>query len=196
MLATLRATGALALHGGAFASPNWLYWLDYATYPLLVMWLAMIDCRSFGWVAAAFAGLVLFTFVEYWAHRLVLHQIFYHQGHQRHHTHPAEYVVFPIWYLPSIFAAFFVVLPLSVFTGFIVGYIWFHSWHHVLHHVDLSRWPRAVQRYAIWHFEHHRIDGCNFGITVPVWDFVFRSYRRSPGRGSAPDGAPQSRNLK
>ena len=35
MFAPLRAMGALALHGGAFASPVWLYRVDFVLYPLL-----------------------------------------------------------------------------------------------------------------------------------------------------------------
>lgn len=178
MLATLRETGALALSGGAFSRPVWLYRVDFVLYPMLAAGIIAADCRSLSWVAMALAGVLLFTFVEYWAHRTVLHRFFFHGSHERHHTHPDEYVVFPIYYTPAIFAAFFVALPLPVFAGFTVGYCWFLAWHHVLHHVDLTTWPRPVQRYALWHLAHHRLDDCNFGITVPIWDFAFGTYRR------------------
>jgi sterol desaturase/sphingolipid hydroxylase (fatty acid hydroxylase superfamily) len=178
MFARLRATGALALTGGAFASPVWLYRVDFVLYPLLAVGIIAADCRSLEWAGLAIAGLLLFTFVEYWVHRTVLHQVFFHAAHQRHHTNPDEYVVFPIWYVPPMFAAFYIVLPLPVFAGFVLGYCWFLGWHHVLHHVDLTAWPRPVQRYGLWHLAHHRLDDCNFGITVPLWDFVFLSHRR------------------
>jgi sterol desaturase/sphingolipid hydroxylase (fatty acid hydroxylase superfamily) len=180
MLATLRAAGALALSGGAFTSPVWLYRMDFVLYPLLAAGIIATQCRGIQWAALALAGVVLFTFVEYWTHRIVLHRFLFHGSHERHHSHPREYVVFPIWYTPAIFAGFFVVLPLPVFAGFVIGYCWFLIWHHVLHHVDLTRWPRPAQHYALWHLAHHRRDDCNFGITTNLWDYVFGSYRRVP----------------
>ena len=154
-----------------------LYLLDFVLFPLLALALIAWDCRSAGWLAWCAAGVVLFTFVEYWAHRTMLHEWFSHSQHERHHTHPDEYVVFPFWYTPAMFAGFFMVLPLPVFAGFVLGYCWFLTWHHVLHHTDLSRLPAFVTRYAVWHLAHHRRDDCNFGITVPLWDFVFRTSR-------------------
>lgn len=177
MLKTTLAAGALALSGGAFASSNWMYRVDFVLYPLLAAGLIAWDCRSAEWACLALAGIALFTFVEYWAHRILLHRFFFYGTHERHHTHPNEYVVFPIWYTPLFFAALFVALPVAVFAGFCIGYFWFQVWHHVLHHVDLTTWPRPVQRYAMWHLAHHRFDDCNFGITIPFWDVVFRTYR-------------------
>lgn len=156
-----------------------LYWLDFVLYPVIALAVVAYDCRSGTWLAWCALGVLLFTFVEYWAHRTVLHWFFFHSQHERHHTHPDEYVVFPFWYTPAIFAGFFVCLPLSIFAGVVIGYVWFLVWHHILHHCDLSRLTFA-RRYAIWHLAHHREDDCNFGITVPIWDFVFRTYRRPP----------------
>lgn len=155
-----------------------LYWADFIIYPLIAAAVISIDCRSLAWVGLCALGVLLFTFVEYWAHRTVLHQFFFHSQHERHHTHPEEYVVFPFWYTPAFFAGFFIVLPHSVFAGVVIGYCWFLAWHHVLHHWDLSR-LELVRRYAIWHLAHHRQDDCNFGITVPIWDWIFGTYRRA-----------------
>jgi dihydroceramide fatty acyl 2-hydroxylase len=173
------AEGGLALTGGAFTYPVWLYRVDFVTFPLLAIVIAAIDCRSIAWLGWAAAGALLFTFVEYWVHRTALHGLLFHGSHERHHTHPAEYVVFPIYYTPAIFLAFYLVLPLPVFAGFVAGYCWFLVWHHILHHVDLNSWPRPVRRYAIWHLAHHHDDACNFGITVPLWDWLFGTYRPS-----------------
>lgn len=68
-------------------------------------------------------------------------------------------------------------MPLALFAGLVVGFCWFIYWHHIPHHVELTGWPRPIQRYAIWHLGHHRFDDRNFGITVPIWDFVFGTYR-------------------
>jgi len=153
------------------------YAFDFVLFPLLAVALIAIDCRSLAWVAWAGFGLVLFTFAEYWVHRTALHGLFFHSQHERHHTHPAEYVTFPFWFTPTLFAGFYLLMPVPIFVGFVVGYVWFLVWHDVLHHVDLTRWPRFVQRYALWHLRHHREDDCNYGITTNLWDVVFRTYR-------------------
>ncbi|WP_445222268.1 sterol desaturase family protein [Bradyrhizobium sp. Pa8] len=178
MIPALRGALALALRGGAFPKPNWLYWLDFAAYPLLALALAAIDWRDASWPAWAAAGFVLFTFTEYWVHRLPLHAWLYHARHERHHTHPREYVVFPIYYTPAVFALAFFVMPRAIFAGFVVGYVWFLVWHHLLHHADMNSLPAPIRRYALWHLAHHHDERCNFGITVPLWDFVFGTYRR------------------
>lgn len=158
---------------------TWKYNFDFVAFPMLAVGLFAYDCRSLGWIGLALVGVALFTLLEYWTHRVALHEFFWQAHHQRHHTHPDEYSTFPLWYTPAIFAAFFLVLPLPVFSGFVVGYVWFLYWHDVLHHYDLTKLPRSIQRYAIWHLAHHKLDDCNFGITVPFWDWTFGTYRRA-----------------
>lgn len=156
------------------------FYFDFAAFPLLAIILIAGYCRTWEWLGWTGLGLLLFTLVEYWVHRWPLHTFFYSGAHERHHDHPAEYVAFPIWYTPVGFAVFFLIMPLPILAGFTVGYVWFLYWHHILHHFDLTKWPRPVQRYALWHLAHHRLDDCNFGITVPVWDWLFGTYRRAP----------------
>lgn len=180
MIPALRGALALALSGGAFARPNWLFWLDFVVYPLIT---AIVTARDWGemdpaWAALAVLGFVVFTLLEYWMHRLPLHLWLYHGRHERHHTHPREYVVFPVYFTPSIFVPAYWVLPHPLFAGFALGYVWFLVWHHLLHHVDLNKVPSLVRRYALWHLAHHHDETCNFGITTNVWDFVFGTYRR------------------
>ncbi|MGJ5149890.1 sterol desaturase family protein [Bradyrhizobium sp. HKCCYLR1023] len=175
----------LALRGGAFARPNWLFWLDFILYPLLAAVLMAADRDNLGWAWSrwAVAGFLGFTLVEYWVHRLPLHGLFYHRSHEPHHTRPAEYVVFPIWYTPLIFSGAWIVLPVAPFTGFVLGYCWYMVWHHLFHHADLNRFPRIVRRYALWHLAHHHDPGCNFGVTLPVWDYLFGTWRAAPPAG-------------
>jgi sterol desaturase/sphingolipid hydroxylase (fatty acid hydroxylase superfamily) len=154
------------------------YWVDFLLYPVAAcaaLYWSGFSAATFAW--AGF-GFLLFTFLEYWIHRVVLHKFFYHGVHERHHLYPEEYVVFPFWYVPAIFLAFFVVLPLPVFGGFTLGYFWFIAWHDSLHHWNLENHP-LIARYAKWHMVHHRRAGYNFGITTPIWDFIFLTYKRS-----------------
>ena len=152
------------------------FYFDFVTFPLLGAFLFAEFCRSWEFVGWAAFGAVLFTFMEYWVHRIALHRFFYHGTHERHHLHPEEYVVFPIWYTPAIFVVFLLIFPIPVFTGLVVGFCWFIYWHHILHHFDLSG-LKLIRRYAIWHLAHHRRDDVNFGITVSLWDWIFGTYQ-------------------
>ena len=158
---------------------GWRYYADFVLFPLAAVSIALVYCRSLEWVGLAILGFLLWTFAEYWAHRSVLHRWFWHGIHERHHRHPAEYVVFPPLQLALYGAAYvaaFLMLPLSVFDGLLFGSSWFITLHHLLHHIDLQ--PHTLlHRYSIWHNRHHRFDDCNYGITVPVWDWLFRTSR-------------------
>lgn len=161
------------------------YYLDFCLYPAAALTIAAVTCRSVSWIGAAAFGFALFTFVEYWTHRILLHRFFYHGTHEHHHRAPEHFVVFPPWYVGGLFVAFFVLMPWAVFAGFCLGYTWFVVWHHALHHWDLAQRP-LVRRYATWHDQHHKFIRCNFGITHPLWDLVFGTYRRAaPPRRSA-----------
>lgn len=155
---------------------GWRYWLDFFLFPIVCVAAIAADCRSLGWVAFFALGFCSWTFVEYWVHRSLLHRWFWHGVHETHHNHPSDYVVAIWWYAPLLFAALYFLIPVSVFAGFACGYVWFQIMHHWLHHIDLA--PHAwLHRYSIWHNRHHKLADCNYGITTPVWDWVFGTSR-------------------
>lgn len=158
------------------------YYLDFLLLPASIVGLTFYTRASWswGWLAFAGFGVVLFTFVEYWVHRSLLHRIFWSAYHQRHHEHPAEFVLFPWWYMPLVFTLIFfflslVSLPVSMFVGFQIGAMWFFCWHHVLHHWNLQKHPWLLV-YSCWHDLHHKDLPFNYGITHPLWDVVFGTY--------------------
>jgi cyclopropane-fatty-acyl-phospholipid synthase len=154
-----------------------IYYLDCMIWAAIALTVASLTCRSWQWCTAAAFGFALFTFAEYWVHRSLLHRFFYHGTHERHHKRPEEFVV--IWYVPALFVLFYLVMPLPVFAGFTLGYSWFIATHHALHHWDLASHP-LIARYSRWHELHHKFIRCNFGITSPLWDAVFQTYRSAP----------------
>ncbi len=119
---------------------------------------------------------MFWTFVEYWTHRTLLHRFFWHGIHERHHQKPNEYVVFPIWHVPLFFAACFLIMPTAFYCGFVAGYFWFQLMRPGCVRVDLNHRPR-LHRYAVWHNRHHKLNDCNYGITTPMWDWLFRTSR-------------------
>ena len=165
------------------------YYADFYVYPLL---LAALAVASFSvsppasppiWIGAVFAGLLLWTLVEYVIHRLVLHKVAYFRDlHEQHHQDPAALIGTPTWI--SLSLLFFVVfLPAWVvlgpalgcgFTfGMTAGYFAYGFAHYGLHHWRLApghplySWKRA---HALHHFRH---DEGNFGVTTLFWDHVF-----------------------
>lgn len=152
------------------------YYLDIVLYPVLAIVLAGLTARTWSWAAWCALGIAAFTLAEYSTHRWVLHWVFWHGTHERHHKHPEEFVIFPIYYVPSLFLALYFIVPLPFFAGVCLGWSWFVAWHHALHHWDLAGHP-LIRRYAAWHDLHHHSIGCNYGITHPLWDVVFGTYR-------------------
>ncbi len=149
------------------------YYLDFVLYPAIALGVAAFTCRSIGWLALAAAGFLIFTLAEYWTHRVVLHRWFYHETHQQHHVRPRDFVVFPVIWIPTAFWVLFVFFPVPLICGFALGWWWFCLAHHAMHHWNTPL-ARAISR---WHDLHHRFTRCNFGITHPLWDVVFGTYR-------------------
>lgn len=153
---------------------RWRYWADFFMFPAAVVLTAAATARSLYWLAIAAIGFLLWTFVEYWVHRGVLHRWFWHGTHERHHLEPEEFVENIWWYTPALFVVLWFVFPPSLWAGFAAGYVWFLTMHHRLHHVRLWPGSRLYSR-AKWHGLHHKYANCNYGITTSVWDVVFRT---------------------
>jgi sterol desaturase/sphingolipid hydroxylase (fatty acid hydroxylase superfamily) len=141
-----------------------------------------VEAHVFGAVLAI--GFGVWTFAEYWTHRVILHRWFWHGTHEEHHLKPTHFVIFPGWYIPAAWLAFAVIaygiggLAWPFFAGFSLGYLWFLTTHDMLHHVaDLGRTRmKWLTTYAIWHNRHHKRPDVNYGITTSVWDRVFGTY--------------------
>jgi 4-hydroxysphinganine ceramide fatty acyl 2-hydroxylase len=159
---------------------TWRYRADWLIYPLVIAAFLFLMPIDMNWLWLVPAGFVWWTFVEYWVHRSLLHRWFWHGTHENHHKKPKEHVIFPVWYLPSIFLVLWLFHRLILgdwvwgfYTGFLLGWCWFMTMHHWLHHQE-DMWP-WLQRYAIWHNRHHKLNNCNYGITTPHWDKLFRT---------------------
>jgi sterol desaturase/sphingolipid hydroxylase (fatty acid hydroxylase superfamily) len=145
-------------------------------------------------VVAAVAGTLTWSFLEYVIHRWLGHDRRFRRNlfaveHIRHHVEGNYFA--PGW--KKGIAASVVAAALGVpalLLGGAVGLAWvggllaFYGTYEALHrfeHVRPSYGPygRWARRH---HFTHHFVDGrCNHGVTSPLWDFVFGTYRR-PGR--------------
>ena len=135
-------------------------------------------------------GLFFFSFTEYMVHRYLFHSdkpvekgnITY-RLHHIHHDHPrdkkrlalplpiglivASVLYLIIWLLLGMYAPFF-------FPGFITGYALYLLIHYLIH---TRRPPKNIFR-MLWtnhHIHHYRDDTKAYGVTTPLWDFVFNT---------------------
>ncbi|NEI72933.1 sterol desaturase family protein [Rhizobium lusitanum] len=165
------------------------YYMDFVVYPLVVAGLSAaylmkdFDGRPLRWLATVIVGAAVWTLVEYIIHRFILHHVmFIREMHDQHHRSPKELIDTPIWLsLSFMFAG--VLLPswwlfgFGPATGFTVGmtlgYLIYGLMHHAMHHWRIRHGTylyRAKRRHA----QHHAsIDEGNYGVSSPVWDYVF-----------------------
>lgn len=139
-------------------------------------------------IGAALLGVMSWSFLEYVIHRWLGHR--FHRNpfgveHVRHHVE-GDYFA-PTWkkLLVAAMVAAVVGVPALRLAGgpglaYAIGLFSFYGMYEVMHrllHVSPGRGP-----YARWarrhHFTHHFVDArMNHGVTSPLWDLVFGTYR-------------------
>ena len=141
------------------------------------------------------AGLLTWSFYEYATHRWVLHRVPTRHGfnlpgnltHLRHHANPdsldrltvqlhegipvCAVYCFLAWILTGSWES-----TTFLYTGFAVGYFFYEYLDFQAHH------GRARNRWILYfrknHLLHHHYDAkVRFGVTSPLFDYVFRTYR-------------------
>ncbi len=152
-------------------------------------------------------GVLAWTLVEYVIHRWAFHlhptseigkQVHF-LVHGIHHDYPRDStrLVMPLLVSVPLACAFYagfawLVAPYhnALFSGFIFGYVAYDSIHYATHHFPMtSRMGRFLKEY---HMKHHYVDDHTaFGVSSPLWDFVFRTVpawarKRSSTNSSAP----------
>ena len=147
------------------------------------------------------AGMLGWTFIEYWLHRWAFHgapsqspllrniQFMLHGYHHEFPDDPGRLVAPPVMAVP-IFVILTTLIVLcfpgnwpAILAGTFFGYLcydWVHYYtHHGRHRGALGKFMRR------FHMEHHyKNANIQFGLSSPLWDFVFLTYRRptSPTR--------------
>ncbi len=175
-----------------------IIWLPFAVYmmargiafrPAGVSWL---------FIPAAFLiGLFIWTLAEYLLHRFVFHysprnptqeRIIY-LFHGIHHHQPqckTRLVMPPVVSIPMafIFYGLFSLILGSLLhaphwvapmiSGFTIGYLIYDLTHYATHHFAMrSGWWKYVKRYHMVH--HFRTPDARFGVSSPLWDYVFQT---------------------
>lgn len=141
-----------------------------------------------------FLGILFFTLIEYFVHRVVFHikgdgeaiQKFQYIVHGVHHEYPKDKLRLA---MPPIVSVFLSLILLSFFnfvlgyyglpfgSGFIFGYALYLSIHYSVHAFS----PPNNFLKKLWHHHalHHYQDGeTAFGVSSPIWDYIFKTMPR------------------
>ncbi len=163
-----------------------------------------------GLSALAFAGsgVLWWTLIEYLLHRFVFHPAAgggarerladrLHGIHHRVPKDPNEILAGPAVSLPPSAAVFGLLLAgtgslsaaAAAMAGVWGGFLCYEGVHYGIH---TSRAQGLLQRHRRWHFHHHFVDdGVHFGVTSPLWDWVFAT-ARTPSRNAQRAGLTRS----
>lgn len=165
------------------------YFAEFLLFPPLVLaatLLAFLDAKPpqpVIWVLVYGAGLLGWTLIEYWLHRVLFHHApILSQVHDRHHHAPLELIGTPAWasvlvgvivFASPLWAVLGLNLATAATAGLVTGYLWYVFVHYATHHWRPRRGSylyRARLRHAR---HHHQAHNGNFGVTTAIWDHVF-----------------------
>jgi sterol desaturase/sphingolipid hydroxylase (fatty acid hydroxylase superfamily) len=159
------------------------YKIDFIVAPMLfgiAVWLSPSPS-----LLQIFLGALIWSLLEYAAHRFLFHSYF-RRDHWAHHVDPTAYIGISGIYIGIAYAA--LLLPVwwlglqSFYAGFMLGYFLYVLMHFVMHRPEhkLYRLLKGVAR----NHEMHHLRGLetNFGVTSPLWDLIFLSYSRPGAR--------------
>ncbi|OYU38482.1 MAG: fatty acid hydroxylase [Pseudorhodobacter sp. PARRP1] len=170
--------------------PPWAFFLDFLIYPpliLLCVGLAVAEDAGFAVVPFAVLGLLGWSLAEYLIHRFAFHHAPLLQPvHLAHHAAPRDLHGTPTVVTVAAFYGL-VYWPLrgalppdaaaAVMAGVLTGYLAYVALHYVVHHHGSGGrvWLRRLIRL---HAVHHHDAAHNFGVTSPLWDWVFGTLAR------------------
>lgn len=165
------------------------YFSEFLLFPPLVLIATLLAFRSpvppqpAIWVIVYGVGLLGWTLIEYWLHRVLFHHApILLRIHNLHHHSPQALIGTPAW--ASLLLAVIAVaspswaalgfdLGTAATAGLVTGYLWYVFVHYATHHWR-SRRNSYLYRARLRHARHHHLsqDG-NFGVTTALWDHVF-----------------------
>ncbi|MBO9641062.1 MAG: sterol desaturase family protein [Siphonobacter aquaeclarae] len=156
-------------------------------------WYAFTHTDLTNWLIGVLfvAGVISFTFVEYWMHRSVYHiepttparAKFQYTTHGVHHEYPKDksrLAMPPLLALiiaTLLFTIFFVIMGEAAYA-FFPGFIWGYAGYLLVHYCVHAYAPPKNFLKHLWinHAIHHYKDGnVVFGVSSPLWDYVFQT---------------------
>ena len=169
----------------------------FVTYlPLIAFFFYRIGVRrDLMWFSVAglvLLGMLVWSLAEYVLHRYVFHfireatwaQKLHFFLHGVHHDFPSDKdrLVMPLGFSLPLGAIFYAAFALTMgvrvgepfFAGFILGYLAYDGGHYAIHHFRMhGSFLRLIKKHHMLH--HHADHDGGFGVSTPLWDYVFRT---------------------
>lgn len=174
----------------AFDLTVWGYFLDFALVPVAVVALCIFAgwrvLPSYGVALAMLAGVLIWSLAEYWIHRAIFHgDTPFETMHQQHHALPKDMIGLASWATFAGFSGLWLIAQTfagaavgsAVTAGVMAGYLGHCAIHVSIHHAAARGFGRYGAMMLALHRAHHRGGKGNFGVTSPIWDFVFGTYQ-------------------
>lgn len=152
-------------------------------------------------VGMLFAGLFLWTFAEYILHRYVFHWTGQSKAaarvhfllHGVHHDFPSDKdrLVMPLLTSTPLAFLFYGLFTLALghfgvalFSGFVIGYLVYDGTHYAVHHFkQTTRLGKFLRKHHMLH--HHADHDGGFGVSSPLWDYVFSTLPQAKKKNAA-----------
>jgi sterol desaturase/sphingolipid hydroxylase (fatty acid hydroxylase superfamily) len=140
----------------------------------------------------ALLGAFTWTFLEYGIHRWAGHHKAFRKNpfgveHVRHHIEGNYFAPSYKKMILAVVVGALLIWPAMAMAGrvygvaYVVGLMGFYGVYEIIHRLDhthpgLGPYGRWLRRH---HFYHHFVDArMNHGVTSPLWDLVFDTYRK------------------
>jgi dihydroceramide fatty acyl 2-hydroxylase len=175
-------------------------WQPPAIFIPLIAWTSFrafeVGTSPLGFVGLFLLGVLNWTLMEYWLHRVLFHyeaqsklgKRFIWLAHGVHHDWPNDKMrlVFPpaislplaalFWGLYTV--ALGDVMRYGAFAGLALGYLAYDMIHYATHHFA---WDNAVMKWLrAYHMAHHfKHEPLRYGVSNPLWDYVFGTAPKS-----------------
>jgi 4-hydroxysphinganine ceramide fatty acyl 2-hydroxylase len=152
-------------------------------------------------------GVFVWTLTEYLLHRFVFHyqptsefgKRIHFMTHGVHHDYPSDskrLVMVPSVSIPlaALFYGLFLLISgpfyvLPFFAGFIFGYICYDEIHYATHHAPLKGGVGLwLKHHHVLH--HYRNPDRGYGVSSPLWDYVFGTMEETEERNLAEASIP------
>lgn len=188
----------------AAASRQFLPWYFYSAVLLCLGFVAAGQGLSIGSMVLLLGfGFLSWGLIEYLLHRFIFHydarsrlgqKLIYH-AHLAHHEDPeARHRHFASLFLSMPVAGVYWLVAWAASGSFAVasflligmagGYLYYQWIHFQCHHRKSHLRPlRYLRKYHLLH--HHQTPGLRFGVTSPVFDLVFGTFRPVVNRTSS-----------
>lgn len=177
-----------------FSKNSW--YAPVITYIPIILYFSYLAFANhitiFLYFISIFAGLFVWSFVEYFLHRFVFHyepkselgKKIHWTFHGVHHDYPqdAKRLVMPPGVSLPLATLFFLLFRLifpipflySFFGFFLLGYLFYDISHYAFHHFAIQN--KIFLKLKQHHMKHHyKDDQQGYGVSSVFWDFIFKT---------------------